>query len=319
MSNSNRGSKTGDLGGFGVAVAIILCCLIVGFLAYSEGYKSERYENSSYEYAQAAKDNAIIACSDRPSSAVADCVYDQINSSQETSNSEQDLQAQQWMARWAFVLVLITLGTTLISWLALRYLRDTFRETAKAVKATKKATKAMIDANEIAERANRPWITMEVEVSKVEVINNHLFIDYRLISKNIGKSCAYDVCVVKKDILFSDHIDDRIIENWFAEPEEFIDKPKTIIPEDFSIFNETAMKQLSTPDWSRSDMQFVVLASVRYSSTNNKPLLTQFSFVIGVKTDPEIVFDGRYIEASLSDGEHLEQHNVERYLTGKIT
>ena len=168
MSDGNRSGKTGDLGRFGVLAAIALSCLIVGFFAFLEGHQSERDHNSTYEYSQAAKRNASIACRDREPAAIADCIYNEISSATEKSESKQDLNAQKWMARWAGVLVIITMLTTIISWYALRYLRDTFVETRKAVEETSKATKAMRKANKIALESSERQLRAYVVVSAIK-------------------------------------------------------------------------------------------------------------------------------------------------------
>lgn len=178
MSRSDRDDKARHLGQFGFFTAIILSCLLVGFFAYLEGYQSEREQNSTYEYQQTAKRNAQIACREMEPAAIADCVYDEIASAREQSEAQQDLNAQQWMARWAGILVIISLATTLISWFALRYLRDTFVETRKAVEETAKATEAMREANQImaisSEAQLRPYLTI-TDVKFESVYDNTVY------------------------------------------------------------------------------------------------------------------------------------------------
>lgn len=213
MSDSDRGGSDKALNdGLGVATAILLSCLIVGFLAYSEGYRREAGQNRTYEYEQAAKNNAIIACRNLEPAAIADCVYDEVGSAREKSQGEQDLDAQQSMARWAAVLTIISALTTLISWVALKYLRDTFGKTAEMAEQTEKmalasieATNAMVRQNELAEEAQRPWLKIdEVRIEHLEFEEYPDRVDIKDIFsaaievevRNLGKAVANEVQIL---------------------------------------------------------------------------------------------------------------------------
>jgi hypothetical protein len=204
MSDSNRGSRTDSINQqVGYALAIILSCMLVGFLAFQEGYRSEARQNRSYEYAEAAKANAIIQCKDLSTSAVADCVYDEMQSAQDQALGQQDLDAQQWMAKWAAFLTLITAVTTIISWVALRYLRDTFSKTAEMAREARDATKAMVAANEIAIQAQRPWLQVEANVREVDIQEHWNSLYVEAIITNIGKMVA-ERCAVRMAIVNDD-------------------------------------------------------------------------------------------------------------------
>jgi hypothetical protein len=196
MSGSYRGDGTTHLGGFGILLAILLSAVIVGGLAYIEGYQGEARQNRAHEYQEAAKRNALIACANGEPAAVADCVYNEINSARDQAESQQDLDAQQWMARWAGILTILTGATTVISWFALRYLRDTFRQTATAADAATGATKAMIEANRIAANAQRPWLTINLEpYDGVSWSERGMVYDILITIKNVGHSAAIGVKV----------------------------------------------------------------------------------------------------------------------------
>jgi len=199
MSGSSRGKERRDLGYFGYITAVVLACLLVGFFAYLEGRQSERQKTSTREYAQVAKRNAEIACGNRERAAITDCVYDEIVSANEQSAIEQDLHAQQWMARWAGLLTVITVITTLISWFALQYLRDTFIETRKAVGETAKATKAMERQNELTEAYQRPWLKVEIisfgPVSRIK--RNHFMFNYAF---KITNTSSFPALIVSENI-----------------------------------------------------------------------------------------------------------------------
>lgn len=190
MSDSNRGERNSHLArDIGFLSAVVLACLFGLGLGYLEGYQGEARQNSADEYAQAAKRNALVACSDGEPAAIADCVYDEVSSAREQSQGEQDLDAQQWMARWAMVLTFITALTTLISWIALRYLRDTFQQTAKGANAAADATKAMIDANDISlsiAKSDRAWLV------PTEVIT-HFYANSRIDGKPVSDGIGFAV------------------------------------------------------------------------------------------------------------------------------
>lgn len=169
MSDSNRGKGIASLGrDTAFLCAVLLACLAGLGLGYLEGKQSDGRESRTYEYEQAAKRNAEIACNNLEAGAIADCIYNEISSAREQSESEQDLDAQQWMARWAMLLTIITAFTTLISWIALRYLRDTFQQTAKGAKAAADASARMEEANaltrKLVEADLQPYLFFEKTV-----------------------------------------------------------------------------------------------------------------------------------------------------------
>lgn len=168
---------------------------MVGGIFFLEGKQSEARQTRSYEYAETAKDNAIIRCQEKLPFAVADCIYDEIKSSQQQAQGEQDLDAQQWMARWAMILTFITAATTLISWIALRYLRNTFRQTAKGALAAAQATEAMVQANKIANEQVQPYLMIRsVHFRVLKNIRTYPYaVQYYVEIENSGQSPARDV------------------------------------------------------------------------------------------------------------------------------
>jgi hypothetical protein len=191
---------------------VVLACLIVGILAYTEGHRDERRNHGALQYAQQAKRNAIEACYDREPRLVADCVYDEIQSAAEKSESRQDLEAQQWMARWAAILTVITLVTTLISWLALRYLRDTFRQTAVGAKAASEATEEMRKSNEFARQLARPWVTIECRITRCRIFDGKALIDGEVIYRNIGQTPAHGISMFHQVFSHNEQFPDKLLE-----------------------------------------------------------------------------------------------------------
>lgn len=187
----------------GYALAILLSCLLVGFFTYQSGHNAGTKQASAAEYEQAAKRNARIACRDLEPDAIADCVHDEIGSAIKQSESEQNLNAQQWMVWWAGVLTVITAITTIISWVALRYLRETFRETAKMAGKTEQATDAMVKANDIALQAQRPWLQIEVALREIAIGEDWNSIYFEATVTNIGQMVA-ERCAVRLAIVDDD-------------------------------------------------------------------------------------------------------------------
>lgn len=113
------------------------------------------------------------------------CVVDAIEASQEKSDSRQDLYAQQDMALWAFLMMLISGATVFVTGVGVYYVRETLTATRSAVQAAHDAVietsrigdaqiKASMDAVLTASEANRlaarqfeigykPWISVEIK------------------------------------------------------------------------------------------------------------------------------------------------------------
>lgn len=176
MSDGNRALNEG----MGVLAAILICSLVVGFLAFSVGRKAGEGERIVVEYDEAAKREAVLACSAKPPALMSECLLDKVAAGREQARGEQDLSAQKQMAFWAALMTLITLGTTLISWRALQYLRDTFKETARTAEEAR-------NANEIARSQIRAHLVCEGGSFRI----GPTYAVYKLFIKNIGITPAF--------------------------------------------------------------------------------------------------------------------------------
>ncbi|MEZ5695388.1 MAG: hypothetical protein R3E18_02835 [Sphingomonadaceae bacterium] len=173
MSDSNRGERNQALGsGLAVLAAIALVSVIVGVLAYSQGIESERRNEYPPAYAETAKADALRSCAGGEVSAVFECVYEKVEASQSQARAEQDLDAQQGMKFWAAIMAILTLGTMILTGIALWFIKGTLEatvimagETQELTAETVKATKAMIRQNEITEAAQRPFIIVQPSIS----------------------------------------------------------------------------------------------------------------------------------------------------------
>jgi hypothetical protein len=165
MPRGNRGKGYPHLGASGVLLAIILCSIIAGVLAYSSGRESERRNNAPASYTHAAKQDAQSACVGMETGAAFECIYEKVESSQDQARAEQDLSAQQRAASAAMISAIIAFLTLGATGLGVWYVKRTLDATLEAVKDTSEATQAMREANEIArdtkERQLRAYICLD--------------------------------------------------------------------------------------------------------------------------------------------------------------
>lgn len=176
--------------GFGVIVAIILACVVVGVLAFSLGREGERDSKRASEYEKYADRRKGAYCVDLAGVSHAKCEIEQEEAAREAYNAERDLNAQRDMATWAlavFIISSITAGLTL--W-ALWYVRRTLVATVAAVEETSRATWAMEQQNKIAEAGQRPWMAVDIKIENPRRTPEGFNFVLSVIFKNIGKTSA---------------------------------------------------------------------------------------------------------------------------------
>ncbi|WP_374138693.1 MULTISPECIES: hypothetical protein [unclassified Sphingomonas] len=125
------------------------------------GENALRYA-APHQHAQTAKQTALSECAGRKGNALVECVEEQIQTAEETARDEQDLTAQQqaawgsmFSATWGGIALCVTVVGTIL-------LYQQIVLTRKAVQETTNATKAMEKQNDIAERAQRPWLSVKL-------------------------------------------------------------------------------------------------------------------------------------------------------------
>lgn len=162
MSGSDKGDGTAHLGHWGYSLALLLSCLLVGLIAFSQGRDSERRHKSPYEHTESAKSYARRTCVGLDRAAAFECISDAVEASNEVARAEQDLDAQQWMAFWAMLALGVSAITALVTGIGVWYVKQTLDATLVAVKETGDATKAMNRQIDLAEEAhaleNRAWL-----------------------------------------------------------------------------------------------------------------------------------------------------------------
>jgi hypothetical protein len=204
MSDSNRGGRSEDEGkGFALIASIFLCCLITGVLTYAwVNHAGTDGERLTY-YEQEAKRNQQAICVGRVGTLLAECLEEQRRASRNAYTTEQDLQAQRDMSRWAlFMLVVSTITTGLTLW-ALWFVRGTLDATLEAVNGTNKATDAVVKSNEIALQSQRPWLQIEANLREIEFNEYQNTIYVKATITNIGKMVA-ERCAVRLAIINDD-------------------------------------------------------------------------------------------------------------------
>jgi hypothetical protein len=190
MSRSDRSDGTEGLGHWGYLLALLLSCLVVGFLSFSQGQETERRNAAPYDHSESAKSYAQRACLGRDGVAQFECIYDAVEASSETARADQDLDAQQGMRFWSVVMVVVSMGTAAITGIGVLYVKRTLDATLVAVESTSDATQAMFEANLIAKESmqvqSRAYIGLDE--AKFERRGNHLV--FYLTFKNGGQTPA---------------------------------------------------------------------------------------------------------------------------------
>ncbi|MDT0576780.1 hypothetical protein RM533_11405 [Croceicoccus sp. F390] len=117
--------------------------------------------------------------------------------------AETDLQAQQDMAFYALLMFIASLVTIAVTAIGIWYVKRTLDATLAAVKGAEIATDAMKEANRIADQAQRPWLTVDLNFDFTDEHGSLLFCNITI--TNIGRSPAYNVSVFNEtfgDVMF---------------------------------------------------------------------------------------------------------------------
>lgn len=129
MLSSDRNKNLPILGILTAIVAVVLCCSIVGMLAYSSGQEAERLNKIPAAYNEAAKHKAQEDCVGRKGNAAFECIYEKVASSKQQAHDEQDLMAQQKSANGTMITAGITLIGLFVSVVGIVLLYTTFQAT----------------------------------------------------------------------------------------------------------------------------------------------------------------------------------------------
>jgi hypothetical protein len=229
-----------------------------------------------------------------------------------------DLIAQQEMADASIMMGWAAIGTLVITAIGTLFLAWQVKLTREAVKDTGEATDAMQRQNEISEAAQRPWITFEVEVSELSILQDRLILNYRVTAKNIGKTAAIELKYERRNLKVEDPKKDA--EDWFKSQDFSEEGGLTLMPSDTYGKSAKTITKLVSDDGPRVDSQHYICISARYRATKGgQELKTEFAFIVGVERGNGSFFDGSFITADLADKDYTKECKVTRTLLGQIT
>lgn len=197
-------------------IAILIAYLAVAALAFYSGRQNERRTYEPHQHAISAANAAQERCAGRELRATAECVIEEIAAAEQTSRDEQDLQAQQQMALWALLMVIVSAATVGVTVWALIYVKQTLDETRgmaadtsrmadEATRATGTALRAARignEANEIARdttrRQLRPHVYVVDVTAKVSAMPHYMdpksyFVSCSVALRNFGQAPAKKV------------------------------------------------------------------------------------------------------------------------------
>lgn len=138
----------------------------------------------------------------------------------EKERAEDDLEAQQDMALWAFWVMIFALAQVGVAIAALVLLKRTLDATRQAVKDTGDATVAMREANDIALQANentlRAWVFLDTINLSEREDGEKKWWDFLLFVKNSGQSPAKNVTIklAWQVTLTPGETIDHVVEKW---------------------------------------------------------------------------------------------------------
>jgi hypothetical protein len=165
MSDGDRGKRSQDLIAAGLAAVALFGAVVLAFaIGGTLGVNSGRDQVSAREHYEHTKQDNLRACIGREGAAAVECVSEAIEAAQDQSDARQDLYAQQDMSKWAFWMVIVSGLTVGITAVGVWFVKRTLDATLEAVADTGKATAAMIRQNEIAEKAQRPWLDFDIRI-----------------------------------------------------------------------------------------------------------------------------------------------------------
>lgn len=178
------------------------------------------------------------------------CVYDRVAANHETALVEQDLSAQQRAATSALLTAIIGIIALVVTAIGVWFVKRTLDATLEAVKDTSEATAAMKGANEIAIAAQRPWISLGVDITDIRVAGGALSVTFSAGCTNIGKMLARDFrCTV--NCIAMGHDAQKIIEKSQVEwrSKSGPERSSVLVPGDQAKFGGTIHPHSTLVPW----------------------------------------------------------------------
>lgn len=258
------------------SAGLLAIWVLSGLLAFSYhlGDLSASKRTQSYRFAAqypADTDKRIADCpSDRSVSSLKQCIEEAITASHDAQRSERDLSAQRQMADWAFWVLVVSFGGTVITAIGTVFLAIQIKLTREAVNETGLATQAMIRQNYLAEQSQRPWININVDINEAVLDGErNLVVIFRF--ENIGQTVARDILQVLGGLQPLD----SAIENYKTglSPFGFGTRAHAAPPGDpWTMTNCTSISAIR-PQWEKTYRGRIAkigcFAAVRYRSLHN--------------------------------------------------
>ena len=180
MSGSDRGKGTPPLEWALPFIGIIVALILASGLGWLDGREAERRYQTPHRHAESAKASAERACAGLEPGAAFECVYEKVEASENTAQTEQDLSAQQRAASSALASAIVALFGLIATIVGVWFVKRTLDATLEAVQDTSEATVAMREANTIAkgnlalaERGatldQRPWLSVAISISNMHM------------------------------------------------------------------------------------------------------------------------------------------------------
>lgn len=165
------------LGALGLVVAVIMAASFV-WSHYELGRKAhQEYRSRSYTSQQQAADHIAAKCNSpsAPAGFVQECLSAEIRAYQDQDTTNQDLQAQQEMAFWAFWMFSASVAGLVVSIAGLGLLLMSLMQTRTAIR----------DTREIGEAQVRAYLTV---TGGDFIVRSDGTIEFRVQMRNVGTS-----------------------------------------------------------------------------------------------------------------------------------
>jgi hypothetical protein len=182
MSDGNRGRL------FEIVTAIFLAVIVASVLkltwdlSASNSKFSQEAEQSAEQYADRTDERIAETCAGMSAAALAKCADEIIKSSHEAQTAQRDLAAQRGMHTWAIAMFWATAASVFVTGIGIFFVWRTLNANTAAVDEAR-------EANRIARSEQRPWISLNIDVTHVFVFENgKASLTGSIIIKNIGKS-----------------------------------------------------------------------------------------------------------------------------------
>jgi hypothetical protein len=204
MSDSDGRRKLAPVEALFCVLALLGAVFVVGYLASYLGEQRGREEAAAaYEQGRSEQD-AALACARGTPTEISNCIHKEIAARTDQSHDQQDLQVQKDIALTGLVALFVSMISAGATIWALLYVKATLDATIEAVEDTGAATKAVIEANKIAQKAlktsTRPWVG--VDAIDQRPINAGEPVTAAVHIRNSGASPALKFAVSSVGVLF---------------------------------------------------------------------------------------------------------------------